>query len=539
MKSKLPAFKPTDLVNKHRKKTTLGAAFDKKKPTATTKSEDTQGSNSMDTWDEETPSRTATQQPVSNQQLVSNQQAQTGKSIERRSHRRKQAQFTMKYKILGAGEREELETVTRDVSAVSVAFESTELIPIGTALKLELTLPSMPNPIYAEGWINRAEELERGKLYVYALVFHIISDEDRQVLAQYVELVDIDSILRAGVENDASDVHFVADRPPFFRMQGELETLEFPVLASADLKQMISSILTERQIELFEEDLELDLSYFLPEGVRFRVNIHLEKGHLEAAFRVIPSQIRTIGDLGLPPAVETLCQRGSGLIVVSGPTGSGKSTTLAAMLDQINQSRKRVIVSIEDPIEYVHEGKKSIIKQREVGADTKSFHNALKHVLRQDPDVILVGEIRDLESISMAITAAETGHLVLTTLHTSSASECFHRLVDVYPANQQEQVRRQLAGCIESILVQRLIPTVDKQGRVLATELMIATPAMRNIIQEGKLSQMQSYMEAGTQHGMHTMDSSLIEHVKNGRVDKELARGFMKNPSALDEKQST
>ncbi|MFH2002488.1 MAG: PilT/PilU family type 4a pilus ATPase [Planctomycetota bacterium] len=493
MKTKLKSFNPSDLVSRHRTTTSkmATAISDVIKP-----------------------------EPRQN--------------MERRAQKRKQARFTMRYRILNAENLEEQTTTTHDVSAVSVAFESSELIPIGTAMRIELELPSMPKPIHAEGWINRAEELERGKQYIYALVFHIISDEDRQMLEKFVQLVDIDNILRTAVQNDASDVHLVANRPPFFRIQGELNTLEFPTLASADLRQMITSMLTERQNEIFEERLELDISYFIPEGVRFRVNVHLEKGHLEAAFRIIPSAIRTIQELGLPPAVEKLCHRGSGLIIVSGPTGSGKSTTLAAMLDEINKRRKCLIVSIEDPIEYVHEGKLSIIKQREVGADTKSFHNALKHVLRQDPDVILVGEIRDLESISMAITAAETGHLVLTTLHTSSSSECFHRLVDVYPANQQDQIRRQLAGCIESILVQRLLPNIDKTDRILATEIMIATPAIRNLIQEGKLSQMQSYMEAGSQHGMHTMDSSLVELVKNGTIDRELARGFMKNPQTLD-----
>jgi twitching motility protein PilT len=454
---------------------------------------------------------------------------------DRRIAKRKKSRVSMKYRLTRQKNRPAREAVTVDISSIAVLFESKEIMSIGTEMQVELDIPALDRPVIAEGWVNRIEEVEGTHSYHYSVVFNIISHDDQVTLEKFVQLMDIDNLLRLAVREGASDIHFIADHAPVFRINGKLTSLDLLSLPASELHEMIMSMLTQNQQQLFLENLELDFSYLLPEGVRFRVNIHKERGNMEAALRLIPTEIKTIEQLGLPQGVHEFAKVSKGLIVISGPTGSGKTTTLAALLDEINRTRNCMVISIEDPIEYVHESKKSIIKQREVGADTKSFANALKHVLRQDPDVILVGEIRDLESISMAITAAETGHLVLTTLHTSDASECVNRIVDVYPSAQQSQVRSQLSGCLEGILVQMLLPRMDRNERILATELLIATPAIRSIIREGKLGQLCTYLESGSKYGMHTLDSSLVRLVKEGKIEEGLARGYAKNPKVFGE----
>jgi len=457
---------------------------------------------------------------------------------ERRSAKRKLAKFAIRYKVAGKESFSYHVATTINVSSQSLLFESEELIPMGAKLDVELIVPSLSRPMQFKGSIKRTEEIGNeatGKVrYLHALVFEAIAKEYREALERFVQITDIDSILRMAVKKSASDIHLIAGQPPVLRIQGDLIPMDAPPIPAPSLKKIIYSIMNERQKEAFEKDLELDLSYMLTEGIRFRVNVHLEKGNLESAFRIIPARIQSVAELGLPRIVEELARKKKGLIIVTGPAGCGKSTTLAAMVDLINKERRCMVISIEDPIEYIHKSKESIIKQREVGTDTLSFANALKHALRQDPNVILVGEMRDLESISMAITAAETGHLVLATLHTADTVECINRIVDVYPSHQQAQVASQLTACLEGIISQLLLPGRDGRSRVVATEVLVVTPAIRNLMRSKKFEQIYSYLESGAQFGMHAMDDSLLDLLKEGKIELQQALGFAKNPSRFN-----
>jgi twitching motility protein PilT len=294
------------------------------------------------------------------------------------------------------------------------------------------------------------------------------------------------------------------------RIRGELIPLEYPPLKPQETRQLCYSVLTDAQKHRFEEDQELDLSFGVRGLSRFRANIFMQRGTLAGAFRLIPYQIRSFEELGLPPVVNELCVKPRGLIVVTGPTGSGKSTTLAAMIDKINGSRREHIVTIEDPIEFTHQHKSCIINQREVHQDTKSFHSALRSVLRQDPDVVLIGEMRDLETVEAALTVSETGHLTFGTLHTNSCVQTINRIIDVFPAHQQPQVRAQLSFVLEGVMCQTLIPTMDGRGRAMCMEIMVPNAAIRNLIREDKVHQIYSQIQVGqAKSGMHTMNQSL------------------------------
>ena len=334
--------------------------------------------------------------------------------------------------------------------------------------------------------------------------------------------VDLESALRRMIEMGASDLHITSGAHPTVRMDGQLFALDgFHAMSADEIQRTIYAILTQRQREVFEAELELDFAYAVRGVARFRVNLYQQRDSLGAAFRVIPYEIKPLEALGVPPIVANFASLPRGLVLITGPTGSGKSTTLAAIIDLANRTRTDHIMTVEDPIEFLHRHKKSLINQREVGADTLSFANALKHVLRQDPDIILVGEMRDLETIQVALTAAETGHLVFATLHTQDAAQTIDRVIDVFPSHQQSQVRTQLAGGIQAIVCQTLCKRSDGPGRAVATEVLIATPAVRNLIREGKTHQMYSVMQSGSKQGMHTMDQHLAELVKVGRITYE------------------
>ena len=296
-----------------------------------------------------------------------------------------------------------------------------------------------------------------------------------------------------------------------------------PVLTPEVTQKILYAILSQKQRETFEADLELDFAYSVPGRGRFRVNLYRQRDSLGAAFRLIPYDVRPIEDLGVPAAVADLAGLARGFVLVTGPTGSGKSTTLAALVDLANRTRRDHIMTVEDPIEFLHEHKGCLVNQREVGEDTKSFAAALKHVLRQDPDIILVGELRDLETIEIALTAAETGHLVMATMHTQDAAQTVDRIIDVFPPSQQQQVRVQLAGSLQGVVCQQLVATADGTGRAVAAEVMLATPAIRNLIREGKTHQIYSALQAGAKHGMQTMDSHLAELVRTGRITYDAA----------------
>lgn len=335
--------------------------------------------------------------------------------------------------------------------------------------------------------------------------------------------VTMDHLLKMTVEKKGSDLHVVAGSPPYIRVDGELLQQDFPVMKPVDVEQLLFKIIPpEMQHKLFE-DWELDFSYSIPGIARFRGNVMRQRGSYAAVFRAVPFYVPNIDALGLPPGVKNLCSLSRGLILVTGSTGSGKSTTLAAMIDYINNTRNMNIVTIEDPIEFLHRHKMSSVRQREIGTDTHSFASALRHVLRHDPDVILVGEMRDLESISIALTAAETGHLVLSTLHTQTAPLTITRIVDVFQDERRAQVRQQLANSLRAVISQQLLPTRDGKGRVAAVEFMVDSPAVRSLIREGKEHQIYSAIQTGQSMGMQTMDAALAKLHGMGKITRETA----------------
>ena len=339
-------------------------------------------------------------------------------------------------------------------------------------------------------------------------------------------MANLHQLLQTMIDKGASDLHITTGSPPQLRIDGQLVPMNLPPFAAAETKQLCYSILTDAQKHRFEENDELDLSFGIKGLSRFRANIFMQRGAVSAAIRTIPFKILTFEELNLPPVINELVKKPRGLILVTGPTGCGKSTTLASMIDKINSERHEHIITVEDPIEFLHMHKKCVVNQREVGADTKSFKNALKYVLRQDPDVVLIGEMRDLETIEAALTVSETGHLCFATLHTNSAVQTINRIVDVFPPYQQPQVRAQLSFVLEGILAQQLMPRASGQGRVLAIEVLIPNAAIRNLIREDKIHQIYSSMQTGqSKFGMQTMNQSILELYQRRLISYDEALG--------------
>ena len=332
--------------------------------------------------------------------------------------------------------------------------------------------------------------------------------------------------LKLMIDKGASDLHITTGSPPRLRIDGKLVPIDHPPLDAAATKTLCYSVLTDQQKQRFEEQNDLDFSFGLKGLSRFRGNVFIQRGAVAGAFRSVPFSVKPFEELGLPEIVSELAKKPRGLVLVTGPTGSGKSTTLAAMIDRINAERNSHIITIEDPIEYLHSHKKSLINQREINSDTTSFKNALRYILRQDPDVVLIGEMRDLETIEAALTVSETGHLCLATLHTNSAVQSINRVVDVFPPHQQEQVRVQLSFVLEGIAAQQLLPRKNGMGRVMAMEVLIPNASMRNLIREDKIHQIYSFMQTGqSQSGMQTMNQSLFELYSGGKISYEEALG--------------
>lgn len=347
-------------------------------------------------------------------------------------------------------------------------------------------------------------------------------------------MVNMNFLLKLTADKGASDLHITVNSPPILRVDGKLLVTDLAALSQEDTKALIYSILNDEQKALFEKDKELDFSFSMPGMDRFRVNIHYQRNNVEAAFRRIPNKLPDFDALGVPEVSYDLIRRPNGLVLVTGPTGMGKSTTLAAMLDVINMERQEMIICVEDPIEFHHLNKRSVVKQREVYSDTHSFPEALKRCLRQDPDIIVVGEMRDLETISTTLTAAETGHLVFATLHTPDAPQTVQRIIDVFPPHQQKQIRVQLADCLQGVISQLLLPKAEGKGRILATEVLIATPGIRNLIREGEVAQIPSLIQMGSQYGMHTMDKCLKELYRKGLIIREVALSKARNIMEFD-----
>jgi twitching motility protein PilT len=336
--------------------------------------------------------------------------------------------------------------------------------------------------------------------------------------------LDFAEVLLEVLDRRASDLHITAGTPPMLRVRGRLAPMEgYPALTPTDTREIVYSILSDSQRQRFENNWQLDFAYQIPGKARFRVNAYFQRSAVGAAFRLIPFDVVPLETLGLPPVVAEFANRPRGLVLVTGPTGSGKSTTLASLIDVINATREEHIMTIEDPIEFLHKHKKCMVNQRELGSDAISFAEALKGALRQDPDVILVGEMRDLETIGTAITAAETGHLVFATLHTQDTPQTIDRIIDVFPSEQQGQIRAQLAVALQGIMTQMLLPTADGSGRCVAAEVLVPTPAVRNLIREGKSHQIYSVLQTGGAQGMQTMDAALSQLVRAGKITRQLA----------------
>jgi twitching motility protein PilT len=348
--------------------------------------------------------------------------------------------------------------------------------------------------------------------------------------------IALSELLRKMIEMNGSDLHITTNSPPMVRVHGVLRPLDFPELTPAETKQLAYSVLTDSQKHRFEESLELDFSFGIKGLSRFRANLFNQRGAVGAVFRSIPYEIRSFEELGLPPVIEKLCEKPRGLILVTGPTGSGKSTTLAAMLDKVNRERHEHIITVEDPIEYLHMHKSCIVNQREVHGDTHSFANALRAALRQDPDVVLIGEMRDLETTETALRIAETGHLTFATLHTNSAASSINRIIDIFPAHQQAQIRTQLSMVLEGIVTQALLPKANGQGRALSMEILVPNPAIRNLIREDKIHQIYSMMQTGQdKYGMITFNQSLANLYFKKQITLELALARSSNPDELQD----
>jgi len=346
--------------------------------------------------------------------------------------------------------------------------------------------------------------------------------------------LDFADLLLEVIERNASDLHLAAGAHPTVRVRGRLTALEdYPIMTTEQTREIVYSILSNDQRQRLENDWQIDFAYAIPDRARFRVNAYYQRAAIGAAFRLIPFSIKSVEELGLPSVMHELARRPRGFVLVTGPTGSGKSTSLAAVVDEINSTREEHIMTIEDPIEFLHGHKKCIVNQREIGSDARSFASGLKGALRQDPDVILVGEMRDLETIHTALTAAETGHLVFATLHTQDTPQTIDRIIDVFPAEQQQQVRVQLAVALQGIVTQQLLPTADGVGRVAACEVLLATPAIRNLIREGKTHQIYSSLQTGGSLGMQTMDAALATLVRAGKITSKLAESRSSTPEEL------
>ena len=349
-------------------------------------------------------------------------------------------------------------------------------------------------------------------------------------------MASLHELLKVMIDSGASDLHLTVASPPQIRIDGTLKPLDLPALNANETKQMCYSVLTDSQKHRFEKENELDLSFGLKGVSRFRANIFIQRGTVAGAFRAIPYEVRPFSELGLPAVVQELMRKPSGLILVTGPTGSGKSTTLASMIDQVNEERHEHIITIEDPIEFIHTHKNCIVNQREVKADTENFSKALRYILRQDPDVVLVGELRDLETVASSLTVAETGHLTLATLHTNSCAQTINRIIDIFPSHQQPQIRSQLSFVLQAVISQQLIPHRSGHGRVLALELMVPNAAIRNLIREDKIHQIYSQMQVGqSRFSMQTMNQSLATLYQGGKISLDDA--FAKSNDLMELKQ--
>lgn len=440
------------------------------------------------------------------------------------------SQLPMNYQLIFSDGRqgEIISTLTKDISTGGILFESDRVIPLDAKVKITLSLPGLNRNIEAVSKIVRVEEVEFKEQYNIGVMFVDISPENSAELLKLVEHLDIIHVLDFAIKSNASDVHLSCNMSPIMRVNDRLIRMDLNPLRKDDLRNMIYSILSREQIAIFERTKELDLAFSPSPEARFRVNVHQQMGNVEAAFRVVPNESCTVEALKLPEVIKNLALLKKGIVIVGGPTGSGKTTTLSAMVDLINNTREAVVVSLEKPIEYIHRNKKSIIKQREIGIDTASFAAGFQSALRQDPDVIVVGEMSDRETISTAIIAAETGHLVLSSLHAPDTAQLFDRMLSVFPADQQRLIAQQLSRCFEGAVVQLLLPAKMVRGRIVATEVLVATDAVKNMIRSMNFTGLASIVKTGAKYGMHLMEDDIKSLCDKGLIDIDVYMSYVK-----------
>ena len=442
-----------------------------------------------------------------------------------RSNTRIRSRIKATFEILdenGNVSGETQEAMAKDISSGGMLIELVKPLELNQKLKLNFKINRIEDQIEVISKVVRVEELKGGTFDI-GLKFENIINENREDIIKNIESMDIVRLLQITVQRKASDLHLTYNRPPILRIHGRLVPLEMDTLGTTDLKDMIYTILSEDQISRFEKFKELDFAFSPNPDLRFRVNIHQQRGNVEGTFRVILPELKSLQELGLPNVVEELALLKKGIVVIAGPTGSGKTTTMAAMVDIINRRKESVIICLEDPIEYIHTNINSIIKQREIGTDTLSFSVALKRALRQDPDVIVVGELLDAETVRTVITAAETGHLVLTSLHAPDTIQALDRLISIFPPQQRQQACVQLANSLQGIVTQLLVPKKDRETRVVATEVMVVTDAIRNLIREGATIQIPSAIQTGARYHMHTMADCFKRLFYSKIITKETA----------------
>lgn len=443
---------------------------------------------------------------------------------EMRANTRIRSRIAVSYQIINAdgSMQPSFKTIARDISSTGIFIVIKKPLELNAKLKFEFRLPRITNTIEIISHVVRIEELANDEFGI-GILFDEIKNENQAEIVKSIESMDIVRLLQITAQKKASDLHLTYNRPPVMRLHGKLVPMDLDILGTVELKNLIYSILSDEQISRFEKFRELDFAFSPSPDLRFRANVHFQRGNVEATFRVIMPDLKTIQELGLPSVVEKLSLLKKGIVIIAGPTGAGKTTTLAAMIDIINRQTQSVIICLEDPIEYIHVNLNSIIKQREIGTDTLSFSVALKRTLRQDPDVIVVGELLDAETVRTVITAAETGHLVLTSLHAPDTIQAIDRLISIFPPQQRQQACIQVANCLQGIITQALIPKKDRETRVLATEVMIMTDAIRNHIREGQTIQIPSTIQTGARYQMHTMAESLKRLYYGHMISKETA----------------
>lgn len=447
---------------------------------------------------------------------------------ERRKIRRVYVRIPIACEIIDPGNRavRNKTAVAYDINPEGIYFEIDEVLLLNTELNIMFLLPKSDHGIRASIKVVRIETTGNEKNFGIGATFIQLKDEDKIKIKQFAEHLNIDRLLELTIKNNASDLHLVTDMPPVVRIRGEIEILNAPKLCTEDISILLYSIMSKQQIRIFEHEKELDFGMQYDIQNRFRINVHQQRGFIEAAFRLINTKVSSFDELNIPEVVKDLARLKDGLVLIVGPTGSGKSTTIAAMVELINQERKAVIITLERPIEYVHLNVKSIIKQREVGIDTNSFSAALKSSLRQDPNVIVVGELDDMETVKTAMIAAEAGHFVIASFHALNTIQAIDRLTNVFPPEHRKQILSQLSNCIKGVVCQLLIPRKDGQGMVLASEIVVANDAVKRIIRNDESIQLPTAIQTGAAFKMQAMQDSIKRYIKEGIVDEEAVTAY-------------